>query len=343
MQSPFLRFLTFLAFLVLPITAVSAAVSAGELNIYSYRTEQLLKPLTDAYTAKTGVVFNVVHSPKGLAQRLKAEGASSPADVVLTADISRITEIADMDLLAPLNSPIINGSVPQNLRDKGDRWTALSTRARIVVIAKDRVKKGAIRRIEDLAKPEWKGRICSRKGSHVYNRALLASLVVHHGEAYAEQWARGLVDNLARRPQGNDRAQAKAIYAGVCDVAIMNTYYIGKMQFNDEDKEQQDWARSIGVVFLNQNDRGQHINITAGGIVKTSKNIAAARAFLEWLVGGEAQNIYADANYEYPVNPSVSVNPAVAAWGDFKADSVSISAIADASRTAQMIIDRVGW
>lgn len=316
---------------------------AAELNVYSYRTPALLKPLTDAYTAETGTTFNIVHAPKGLAQRLKSEGAASPADLVLTVDVSRIAELKGMDLLAPLNSAVLNQRVPAYLRDHDDRWTALSTRARIVAVSKERVADGAISRIEDLTKPEWNGRICTRKGSHVYNRALLASLVAHHGEAAAEEWARDLVGNLARKPQGNDRAQAKAIFAGECDVAIMNSYYFGKMKFNKKNPEQREWAAAINIVFLNQDDRGQHLNISGGGIVKTSSNKDGARQFLEWMAGPTAQKILTSVNYEFPVNPGVTADAEVASWGQFKPDQLPISALADNAATAQMIIDRTGW
>ena len=328
------------------IMAFKMPISSGlaaELNVYSYRVPQLLQPFLDAYTAETGTQFNVVHAPKGLAQRLQSEGAGSPADVVLTVDISRIAELENMGLLSPLNSDVINQRVPAHLRDDGGTWTALSTRARVIVVSNTRVQEGEITRIEDLAKPEWKGRICSRKGSHVYNRALLASLVVHLGEEAAEDWAKAYVDNLAKRPQGNDRAQAKSIYAGECDVALMNTYYYGAMANNTKNPEQQDWAKAIRMVFFNQDDRGQHINISAGGVVKTSPHQDEARAFLEWMTGPTAQRIYAEVNAEYPVNADVAPDPSVAAWGVFKADDVSIEAIGRASSTAQMIIDRTGW
>lgn len=328
--------------LMMSVVAVSAA-SAQELNIYSYRQPNLLMPFLDAYQAKTGVSFNVVHAPKGLVQRLKSEGAGSPADVILTVDASRIAELAASDLLAPLNSPVIEGKVPSHLRANDGTWTALSTRARVIVTSKSRVAKDAISRIEDLAKPEWQGRLCSRKGSHVYNRALLASLVVHHGEDAAEEWAKGYVANLARRPQGNDRAQAKAIHAGECDIALMNTYYFGKMVNNEKNPEQKEWANGLRITFFNQDDRGQHINITGGGIVKTSKRQDEARAFLEWLVSDEAQAIYAKINYEYPVDSTQAPSPSVAAWGAFKTDTLSIEKISAATPIAQMIIDRTGW
>jgi iron(III) transport system substrate-binding protein len=332
----------FIAMIMAFMMPISSGLAA-ELNVYSYRVPQLLQPFLDAYTAETGTQFNVVHAPKGLAQRLQSEGAGSPADVVLTVDISRIAELENMGLLSPLNSDVINQRVPAHLRDDGGTWTALSTRARVIVVSKTRVQEGEITRIEDLAKPEWKGRICSRKGSHVYNRALLASLVVHLGEEAAEDWAKAYVDNLAKRPQGNDRAQAKSIYAGECDVALMNTYYYGAMANNTKNPEQQDWAKAIRMIFFNQDDRGQHINISAGGVVKTSPHQDEARAFLEWMTGPTAQRIYAEVNAEYPVNADVAPDPSVAAWGAFKADDVSIEAIGRASSTAQMIIDRTGW
>ena len=203
---------------------VSSFASADTLNIYSYRSQLLLQPLLDAYTAETGTNFNIVHAPKGLVQRLQAEGANTKADLVMTVDISRIAELAETGLLTELQSDIIEANVPHYHRDERDLWTALSSRARIVAISKDRVAKGAIQNIEDLANPDWKGRLCTRKGSHVYNRALLASIIAHNGEAEAKAWAEALVGNLARKPQGNDRAQAKAIWAGECDIAIMNTY-----------------------------------------------------------------------------------------------------------------------
>lgn len=323
--------------------SVALAASGDALNIYSYRQPKLLKPFLDQYTAETGVGFNVVHAPKGLAQRLKAEGASSPADLVLTTDVSRLVELDDLGLLAAFTSPLIMERVAPHLRSEENHWTALSTRARVIVVSKDRVPAGAITSIKDLASPTWKGRICSRKGSHVYNRALLASMVVHDGEMAAEAWAKAYVGNLARRPQGNDRAQAKAIFAGVCDVALMNTYYLGKMKFNQKNPEQQLWADALRLVFADQNGRGQHINIAGGGLVKTSAQPELAEAFLTWMTSPVAQKIYASINYEYPINGEVSADAEVASWGSFKADELSIEEIAKATPTAQMIIDRVGW
>ena len=321
----------------------NGAALAESLGIYTHRQPFLLEPILEAYTKKTGVEFQTVYAPKGLAARLKAEGERTDADLVLTVDISRIKELADTGLLAPLASDILNKHVPSHLRDANDRWTALSLRARIIAVSKERVGKQAITTIEDLASPKWQGRVCSRKGSHVYNRAILASLIAHNGKEAAKNWTLGLVDNLARRPQGNDRAQAKAIYSGQCDVALMNTYYYGKMKFAKDKPEQQKWADSIEIAFFNQDGRGQHVNISAAGITQGSKRKELARAFLEWVTSEEAQQIYTKVNFEYPVNPNAQLSEEVASWGTFKMDMLPMNVIADNSPQAQRIINETGW
>ena len=209
--------------------------------------------------------------------------------------------------------------------------------------SKERVATGAIKRIEDLTNPKWRGKICTRPGSHAYNRSLLASIVAAHGETEAEEWAKGLVANLAREPEGNDRAQAKAIFEGVCDIAIMNTYYYGKMKFNEKNPEQKDWANAITLIFTNQNDRGNHINVAGGGVVKHSKNKDNAIALLEFLTTPKAQAFYSSINYEYPVNPIMSLSDELASWGEFKEDELPIEKLAELAPIAQKIIDRVGW
>ena len=328
--------------LLMAIISNGAAI-AESLGIYTHRQPFLLEPILEAYTKKTGVEFQTVYAPKGLAARLKAEGDRTDADLVITVDISRIKELADTGLLAPLASDILNKHVPSHLRDANDRWTALSLRARIIAVSKDRVGKQAITTIEDLASPKWQGRVCSRKGSHVYNRAVLASLIAHNGKEAAKNWTLGLVDNLARRPQGNDRAQAKAIYSGQCDVALMNTYYYGKMKFAKDKPEQQKWADSIEIAFFNQDGRGQHVNISAAGITQGSKRKELARAFLEWVTSEEAQQIYTKVNFEYPVNPNAQLSEEVASWGTFKMDMLPMNVIADNSPQAQRIINETGW
>ena len=328
---------------LLMVVISNGAALAESLGIYTHRQPFLLEPILEAYTKKTGVEFQTVYAPKGLAARLKAEGERTEADLVLTVDISRIKELADTGLLAPLASDILNKHVPSYLRDANDRWTALSLRARIIAVSKERVGKQAITTIEDLASPKWQGRVCSRKGSHVYNRAVLASLIAHNGEEAAKNWTLGIVDNLARRPQGNDRAQAKAIYSGQCDVALMNTYYYGKMKFAKDKPEQQKWADSIEIAFFNQDGRGQHVNISAAGITQGSKRKELARAFLEWVTSKEAQQIYTKVNFEYPVNPNAQLSEEVASWGTFKMDMLPMNVIADNSPQAQRIINETGW
>ena len=321
---------------------IAGEVVAGELNIYSHRQQFLLQPFLDAFTAETGIKTNVVYASKGLAQRLQAEGEASPADVVLTVDISRLSEYAELDLLSPVTSDILTTNIPAKFRAADNRWFALSTRTRIIAVSKDRVEAGAISDLEDLAKPEWEGRVCSRKGSHVYNRSLVASVIAAHGETAATEWAEGVVGNFARKPQGNDRAQAKAIFQGQCDVAIMNHYYYGKMLFGDK-AEQKDWANAINLIFTNQNGRGAHVNISGGGVAKHSPNREGAVKFLEFLTTPIAQQLYGEVNFEYPVNPKVAPGGVLQSWGAFKADALPIERLAELAPDAQKVIDRVGW
>lgn len=336
------------------LTAIFAAASAvsalgagealaKEVNIYSYRQEFLIRPFLDKFTAQTGIKVNVVFARKGMAKRIEAEGANTRADAILTVDISRLKRHADKGLLRKIESKVLERNVPAHFRDPEGRWVGLSKRVRILAVSKDRVKPGEITRYEDLADPKWKGRVCTRKGSHVYNRALLASLIAHHGEAKAEAWAKGLVANLARKPQGNDRAQAKAIYQGVCDVAVMNHYYFGQMKFNKKKKAQEKWAKAIRLVFPNQGDRGTHVNISGAGVTKHAKNAAHATKLIEFLTEGEAQFMYAERNFEYPIREGAKVSTEVESWGRFKDDKLPLGKIADLSPAAQKIIDRVGW
>lgn len=316
---------------------------ASEVNIYSHRQPFLLQPFLDAFTQKTGIQTNVVFAEKGLAQRLAAEGPASPADLVLTVDISRLSEYADLDLFQPVQSDVLTKAIPPHLRAPDNRWFGLSKRTRVIVVHKDRIAEGAISRIEDLADPKWKGRICTRKGSHVYNRALLAGLIAHLGSEGAQAWAEGLVANLARKPQGNDRAQAKAILSGECDIAIMNHYYYGKMINNEKEPAQKDWASVLRVILPNQADRGAPINITGGGIAKYAPHADNAKALLEYLVSDEAQDLYAAVNYEYSVTDDSKGPAGLPGFEALKADALPIQALADNALEAQMMIDRVGW
>ena len=336
------RIFSILIIIVFTIISFSA-YTASEVNVYSYRQPILIDPFFEEFTKSTGIEVNVLHAKKGLLERLLSEGTNTPADLVLTVDISRLKQFVEKDVLTPIESSVLQKNIPSHLRDRNNRWFALSKRARIVVASKERVATGAIERIEDLTNPKWKGKICTRPGSHAYNRSLLASIVAAHGETEAEEWAKGLVANLARQPEGNDRAQAKAIFEGVCDIAIMNTYYYGKMKFNVKNPEQKDWANAINIIFTNQNDRGNHINVAGGGVVKYSKNKVNAIALLEFLTTPKAQALYSSINYEYPVNPIMSLNDDLASWGEFKEDKLPIEKLAELAPIAQKIIDRVGW
>lgn len=322
----------------------SNSLISKEINIYSHRQPFLINPFLEAFTAETGIKTNIVYSKTGLAERLQAEGANSPADLILTVDIARLYVYRDKDLLASIDSSLLKANIPSYLRSDDNTWFGLSKRARVIIVNKNRVNFDEIKKIEDLSSPKWKGRICSRPGSHVYNRALMASIIAANGEEEAEKWAEGLVLNLARRPQGNDRAQVKAIYEGQCDIAIINNYYFGKLKFS-EDSKQREWTKNLKLIFPNQErgDRGSHVNISGGGVVKFSKNKKEAIMLLEYLTNKNAQQLYGEINFEYPVNPNVDSSDELKSWGVFREDELPIINIAKLAPLAQKIIDRSGW
>ena len=319
-------------------------LNAKEINIYSHRQPFLINPFLDLFSQETGIKTNVVYSKKGLAQRLKAEGENSPADVILTVDIGRLYVYDDLDLLAPIDSKKLKNNIPDYLRSPDNTWFGLSKRARVIVVHNDKIAEGEITRIEDLANPKWKGKICSRPGSHVYNRGIMASVLAALGEEEAEKWAKAMVANFAKRPQGNDRAQVKAIHEGECEIALINNYYFGKLKFS-EDPEQRKWADSVRLVFPNQaeGDRGAHVNISGGGIAKFSKNKEEAQKILEFLTSEKAQKLYGDINFEYPANLKIEPGDELKSWGSFREDTLPIIKIAELAPDAQKIIDRVGW
>ena len=319
-------------------------IDAREVNIYSHRQPFLINPFLEKFTEKTGIKTNIIYSAQGLAQRLSSEGKNSPADVILTVDIASLIVYHDMDLFLSIRSQKLKQNIPSHLRSLDNTWFGLSKRFRIIVTSKDRIKSGSIKNVEDLSDQKWHGKICTRPGSHNYNRALLASIIAEHGEKKAEKWASGLVANLARRPQGNDRAQVKAIFEGQCDIAIINNYYFGLLKYSDI-PEERDWAESLNLVFPNQgkNERGSHINISGGGVAKHAKNKSEAIALLEFLTDRASQDLYGEINFEYPVNPNVAPTIELQSWGNFESDKISISTIARLAGVAQRIIDRVGW
>ena len=320
------------------------ALVAAELNIYSHRQPFLIKPFLRAFTEKPGIKTNVVYASKGLVQRLLAEGEASPADVVLTVDIGRLRQYADKNLFATFVSDKLRATIPPHRRSSDNTWFGFSKRSRIIAVSKDLENQDQIKRFENLADKSWRGKVCSRPGSHVYNRALMSSIIAANGEARAKAWAEGFVANFARSPRGNDRAQIKAIHAGECGIAVVNHYYYGKL-INSSNSEERKWAKSVNIVIPNQaeNDRGAHINISGGGIAAYSKNRQEAESFLEFLISKEAQKLYASINYEYPVRSDIDLPSILTSWGKFKEDNLPIETLAESYLEAQMIIDQVGW
>jgi len=317
--------------------------ATGMVNVYSARQPFLIDPLLDEFSKDTGIEVNVVYLKNGMLERLKSEGMNSPADMILTADIGNLQNHVDAGLLQETSDDILNKNIPAQYRDAKGRWYGLTTRARVIFAHKDRVKPDEIKTYEDLAAPGMKGRICIRSGKHVYNVSLLASIIAAKGVEQAEKWARGLKANLARKPQGNDRAQVKGVYEGECDVAIGNTYYMGKMATNDKSPEQKEWAKSVRIIFPNQGDRGTHVNISGAGVTKSAKNTENALKLIEFLSDTEAQEIYAERNFEYPVKAGVKLNPLVASWGTFKADPVHLEKVGELRSEATKIMDRVNF
>lgn len=313
---------------------------ADEVNVYSHRQPELIQPLVDAFTAETGITVNVAFVDKGMAERLVAEGDRSPADLVLTVDIARLMQIVDAGVTQPVESAVLDANIPAEYRDPGNQWFGLTTRARIVYAAKDRVQPGEITTYEDLASDKWKGRLCVRSGLNDYNVALLGAMIAHHDEAYATQWAEGLKANLARKPEGGDRDQAKAIWAGECDIAIGNTYYIGEML---SDPDQKDWAEAVNVVFPVFEDGGTHMNVSGVAMTKSAPNHDAALKFMEWLSGDEAQKIYAETNHEFPVKPGVPRSALVDSWGSFTPDTLPLSTIATERPAALKIMETIDF
>ena len=320
--------------------AVAAPAFADEVNVYSYRQPELIKPLTDAFTDETGIKVNVAFLKKGMVERLQAEGDRSPADVVLTVDISRLSAVVNAGVTQSVESDVINSNVPEIYRAPEGHWFGLTTRARIIYASKDRVADGEVTTYEDLADPKWKGRICTRSGLHAYNVALTSAILHHRGEAEATEWLQGVKSNLARKPQGNDRAQVKAIWSGECDISVGNTYYMGKML---ADPEQQGWADSVRIVFPTFENAGTHVNISGVAMTKAAPNKENALKLMEFLTSPKAQEIYASANYEYPIAPTSSPVEIVESWGEFTPDPVNLMTLAGERPAALKLIESVDF
>ncbi len=318
--------------------AVSAgpACAQGEVNIYSYREPSLIDPLLKAFTAKTGIKTQVVFASAGLNERMASEGALSPADLLLTVDAGRLSEAKDAGLTQPVKSAVLD-VVPATFRDPDGHWYGLTMRARVIYASKARVTQDAIT-YDELADPKWKGKLCVRSGQHVYNTSLIATIIAHKGEAATEAWLKGVKANLARKPAGGDREQVKDVHAGLCDIALGNTYYMAQMLKNPEQKA---WADSVRIIFPESAGRGSHVNISGVALAKHSKNKDNAIKLMEFLASDEGQQIYATVNNEYPISPRIQPSEVVKSWGTLKPDSLPISNIAKYRKRASEMVDAV--
>jgi iron(III) transport system substrate-binding protein len=337
---PFRALAAAAALLCLTAPISTASAENGEVNVYTYRETKLIQPLFDAFTKDTGVKVNVVSASSGLEQRMKAEGANSPADVLLTVDIGRMDEAVKAEVTQPIKSDALEKIVPAQYRDPEGHWAGISMRARVIYASKDRVKQEAIT-YEELADPKWKGKICIRSGQHIYNNGLFAAYVAKHGEAKAEEWLRGVKANLAQKPSGGDREAARDVAAGKCDIGIGNTYYWALMMNNDPEKKP--WAEATKVILPTFAGGGTHVNLSGVLLAKHAPNKANGLQLIEWLTGEKAQQIYANSNYEYPVRAGVAVNPTIAGYGKLKPDTLPISKIAANRKAASMLVDKVGF
>jgi iron(III) transport system substrate-binding protein len=325
-------------------TLLSPALHAQEkvLNLYSARHYQTDEALYANFSKQTGIKVNRIEAKEDeLLERIRNEGAQSPADVFITVDAARLAKADELGLFGPVKSKVLDQRIPAHLRS--DDWFAFSTRARVILYNKEGIKPGEVKSYEDLANPKLKGQVCSRSGAHPYNLSLLAAIIAHQGEQKAEEWAKGVVANFARPPKGGDIDQIKAVAAGECGVAISNSYYFARLMRSTKPEDQK-IVEKLGVVWPNQQSQGTHINISGGGMLKTAPNKEAAVKFLEYLASDEAQRYFADGNNEWPAVPGVKTdNPALAALGSFKADTLPIPTLAKNTALAQKIYDRVGW
>lgn len=331
-----MKWITSVAFLGL-LAVGQTATAADKLTVYSYRQAFLVEPILARFTAQTGIDVDLVFAKDGITERLAREGRLSPADIVLTSDFSRLVELVDKQLTAPVKSAQLDSNIPAQFRDPQGQWYALTMRVRNLYTAKDGLGVQPLT-YEALADPKYKGKICTRSGKHPYNIALVASMIAHHGEAQAKTWLQGVKDNLARKPQGNDRAQIAAVKEGVCDIAIGNSYYYGNML---QDPEQKNVAEAVTINFPNQAERGAHVNVSGMVLTRHAPNRDNAIKLMEFLSGDVAQKAYAEVNMEYPVKADVQPSQLVASWGAFKADSLPIVKLAHYHQAAVKLLDEV--
>jgi iron(III) transport system substrate-binding protein len=321
----------------------AAAHAAEEVNLYSARKEELIKPLLDRFTEQTGIEVNLVTGKAdALLQRLQSEGRNTPADLLLTVDAGRLYRAKEAGVLQPIDSSALETAIPANYRDPDGYWYGLSVRARPIMYVKGKVDPAELSTYEALADDKWKGRVCIRSSSNIYNQSLVASMIASDGQEATQAWANKFVDSFARPPKGGDRDQIKAAAAGLCDVAIANTYYLG-MMVNGSDEAQREAASKVAVFWPNQDGRGTHVNISGAGVTAAAQNKANAIRLMEFLASPESQAWYAETNHEYPVREGVEWSDTLKAWGDFKADSLNMGKLGELNADAVMLMDRAGW
>ncbi|MBY3444253.1 Fe(3+) ABC transporter substrate-binding protein [Rhizobium laguerreae] len=329
--------------MLLPASALMSPciAAAAEINLYTTREPALIAPLLEAFTKSTGTKINTVFLKDGLAERVASEGASSPADILMAVDAGNLVDLVDKGVTQPVDSPVLNSAIPEQLRDPKGNWFALSMRARVLYAAKD-IDISTFN-YEELADPKWKGKICIRSGQHPYNTALFADYIAHHGAEETEKWLTAVKANLARKAAGGDRDSAKDILGGICDIGIANSYYVGLMRSGKGGEEQVKWGDAIKVILPTFENGGTQVNISGAAIAKHSPNKAEAVKLLEYLVSDEAQKIYAEANYEYPVKAGVAADPIIASFGELKIDSKPLSEIVSHRKQASELVDKVGF
>lgn len=325
------------------IALPTAALGQDEVNLYSARKEDLIKPLLDRFTDETGVRVNLVTGKEdALLKRLESEGINSPADLLITTDAGRLYRAKQAGVTQPVESTALDTAIPANYRDPQGHWFGLSLRARPILYVKGKVDPAELSTYEDLADAKWKGRICIRSSDNIYNQSLVASLIVADGAEATERWAKGLVANLARPPQGGDRDQIKAAAAGQCDIAIANTYYLAGM-LTSKDESQRAAAERMGVFWPDQDGRGVHVNVSGAAVTKSAKHKDSAVKLVEFLASDASQQWYAETNGEYPVRPNVPVSETLSAWGELKADDLNLARLGELNAEAVRLMDRAGW
>ena len=330
-----------LKFFSISIFLISFGLS--DLNIYTHRHYEADKTLFKKFTKKTGIKINVIKgSADQLIQRLKSEGKSSPADILLTVDAGRLVRAKKLGILQPIISNKLMKNIPENMRDSENYWFGLTVRARVIVYAKDKINKRDLSTYEDLAHPKWKGKLVIRSSNNIYNQSLMASIIESNGSKEALNWAKAVSGNMARKPRGNDRDQARAVASGVADLAVINTYYLGLLA-NSSDKADRGVSDKLKVFFPNQNGRGAHINVSGGGVTASSKNKKEAIKFLEFLTENENQKIFSESNYEYPLDYKNTSAEIFLKWGEFKADNMSLSILGLRNTEAVRLFDLAGW